>query len=87
MVEFVSYDGKWPCLCGGELTVRIDGEAVNLGRCLATGGFASFTDDWEETVGNGPWTVSVPEGYALYEAEITRLVNANVPWGCCGGCI
>lgn len=30
-VEFVSYSGKWPNLCSGELTLEIDGEEVAFG--------------------------------------------------------
>ena len=33
-VEFVSYTGKFPNLCSGVLTLRIDGENVKFGHCL-----------------------------------------------------
>lgn len=87
MVEFVSYDGKWPCLCGGTLTVRIDGEEVAFPHCLRSGGYAGFDADWEEVVTDGPWAVRLPDEYRELEAEVAKLANANVPWGCCGGCI
>ncbi len=32
MVEFVSYTGKWPNLCGGVLTLNIDGEIYKFGH-------------------------------------------------------
>lgn len=48
-VEFVSYTGKYPNLCGGVLTLRIDGEEVRFGHdyrvaesWLKDGNFESF---------------------------------------------
>ena len=47
-----------------------------------------FDDDWEENVEEGRWSiVDIPEEFAQYIGEITEVVNHNVPWGCCGGCI
>lgn len=86
-VEFVSYDGDYPNLCSGELVLRINGKEVSLGRCLCSGGSVWFDDDWCEHVGCGPWSVNVPEEFKQYEEEITNVVNENVPWGCCGGCV
>lgn len=88
MVEFVSYNGRYPNLCAGELVLRVDGEEVNFGKfCLESGGYVAFGDEWNEQVEKGPWSVNVPPQYAQYADEITEVVNANVPWGCCGGCI
>lgn len=86
MIEFVKYTGRYPCLCAGDLILRIDGEEVNLGDCLTSGGSCSY-DGELEWVAEGPWSVDVPPQYAQYTAEITEVVNSNVPWGCCGGCI
>ena len=88
MVEFVSYDGKYPCLCFGDLVVKIDGNEVNLGRCLRSGGECGFTSDWEEHVTKGDWKIDeLPEAYEKYRSEIEEVANENVPNGCCGGCI
>lgn len=88
MVEFVSYDGHYPCLCVGELILRIDGEEVNFEiGSLKSGGSVTFDEDYNECVVDGPWSVDVPPQYAQYTKEITEVVNANIPWGCCGGCI
>ncbi|MBR4316377.1 MAG: hypothetical protein IKP65_05375 [Alphaproteobacteria bacterium] len=32
MIEFISYTGKWPNLCRGVLTVKIDGKEIKFGH-------------------------------------------------------
>jgi hypothetical protein len=86
-VEFVSYGGDYPCLCVGTLVLAIDGELVSLENCLSSGGSVTFDDDWNEEITEGEWSVDVPEEYEHLKDEITSLVNSNVPFGCCGGCI
>ena len=89
MVEFVSYDGKYPNLCNGRLILRINGVVVDFGKyCLISGGRVCFDSDWCEHVSSGAWEViNIPEGYERYVKEITEVVNENIPWGCCGGCV
>lgn len=38
-VKFISYTGKYPCLCMGVLTLEIEGEKYKFGDI---GGFSSF---------------------------------------------
>lgn len=88
MVKFVSYDGKYPNLCSGTLILNIDGEDIIFPNyCLRSGGSAGFTSDWKEVVTQGEWSVDVPEQYKHLSQEIENVVNLNVPYGCCGGCI
>lgn len=88
MVEFVSYDGKYPNLCSGTLVLKIDGTVVEFPQfCMQTGGGVWFDDDWCEQVDYGPWSVCVPAEYAHLKEEIEDCVNENVDWGCCGGCV
>lgn len=87
MIEFVSYDGKWPNLCSGELVLRIDGKERRLHRVLKSGGMCGFTEHWDGYVEQGPWSVNLPEDLLGYKEEIERVVNKNVEWGCCGGCL
>ncbi len=91
MVEFVDYDGRYPCLCFGTLTLCIDGEKVTLpSGCLISGGEVTFDDDWEEDVERGRWIVDadvLPIKYRDYVEDIEECVNTHVPWGCCGGCV
>lgn len=88
MVKFIGYSGRYPNLCSGELFLEIDGKAVVLeSGCMSSGGSVGFTPDWDEVITSGEWSVSVPKEYSRYEDEINRVVNDNVPWGCCGGCV
>lgn len=87
-VKFISYDGYYPNLCSGTLVLEIDGEVVVFPKyCMNSGGSVSFDKDWNEEVEYGEWTVNIPEKYIKYKDEIHKVVNKNVPQGCCGGCI
>jgi len=96
-VKFVSYTGKYPCLCSGDLTLEIDGENVIFGSIInkRKGIYTSFwysggyiSADYEAYTGEWQIDVSkIPEEYRKYASEIDEVFNANVPYGCCGGCI
>lgn len=87
-IEFVSYDGKYPNLCSGTLILKINDEQVDLGHCLCSGGIVRYIRETEDfVVTQGEWSVDVPEKYEQYKEEITRVVNENVEFGCCGGCV
>lgn len=91
MVEFVSYDGKYPCLCMGTLTIKVDGKAYRFNHAMLSGGHicGGPSTDWDMWAEEGDWEVNLYEHPELepYKEEITRLVNENVEHGCCGGCI
>ena len=87
MVEFVSYDGAWPCYCSGEVILKIDGKEVSLGACLTSGGSVSFDYGRMEEIFKGPWIVDLPDGLEDYREEIEKCIDDNIPYGCCGGCI
>lgn len=91
-VEFISYDGHFPCLCSGTLILKINGQERKLEKYsdnfyMCSGGSVSFDENWSEEVESGPWSVSLPDDLEPYKDEIEALVNDNVPWGCCGGCV
>jgi hypothetical protein len=89
-VQFVDYTGGFPNLCRGVLTLLADGkEFVFPAGSLHSGGSVWFDDDWNEHVTDGDWEVTEwPPGFPeeLYE-EATDVINDNVPYGCCGGCV
>ena len=100
-VKFISYTGKYPNLCYGDLTLEIDGEKVIFGSVYdsrmnkrkgvypifwnsggyISGDYKAYTGEWEIYVSK------IPEEYRKYASEIDEVFNANVPYGCCGGCI
>ena len=90
-IEFVSYDGEYPNLCGGTLVLSVDGNVCETWYCLESGGGWDVDESGEEHVSTGPWKLykwKFDEYFTRSEMEeIERLVNENIPWGCCGGCI
>lgn len=87
-VKFISYTGEFPNLCSGILTLEIDGKVVKFPEyCMCSGGSVWFDEDYNDHVEYGDWSVKIPEEYSQYKEEILEVVNANVPKGCCGGCI
>lgn len=97
-IRFVSYTGAWPSLCAGILTLIIDGETVTFGpstsvekpmyaRFWRSGGYTNWATG--EVVERG-WCVcadELPEQYRAYADEIQEVMDANIPHGCCGGCL
>lgn len=100
-VEFVSYTGRFPNLCGGVLTLKIDGEEVCFGHDYTVinswktdGNYSEFWCsggglDSDYCSYQNEWEINVekiPEEYRKYASEIDYIFNSNVPYGCCGGC-
>lgn len=97
-IEFVSHTGKYPNLCSGVLTLKIDGELHEFGYGKGrhepfwkSGGECWFTNDYMDAhVSDAPWSIDVsvlPDKFKSYATEIDEVLNSSVPWGCCGGCI
>lgn len=88
MVEFVSYNGKYPNLCRGTLVIKVNGEEISLENYLFSGGRCWFDKDWANHVESGSWDISkLPDDLEQYRDEILEVVNENVEHGCCGGCL
>ena len=91
MVEFVSYDGRYPNLCRGTLKIKVNEKLYALNYCMCSGGKVWFDSSWGDHTEYGPWSINIDEStypeLLPYVDEITRVVNENVQWGCCGGCI
>lgn len=70
----------------GHLVIRVEGKIRHLNNALRSGG--GITNDYEEVI-EGPWEVDLEDYPDLepYKKEITDVVNENVGYGCCGGCI
>lgn len=101
MVEFVEYTGKYPNLCSGILTLKINGVVAKFGnvyksktalypRFWCSGGNCGFSNGYMESyINRGEWLYDggLPHFLKRYEGEIMRVFNENVPYGCCGGCL
>ena len=88
-VKFISYDGEYPNLCRGTLTLEIEGKEHALENVLVSGGCVCFDSNWQEDVSSGPWDIELDDYKELYpyKDEILKVVNENVKFGCCGGCV
>jgi hypothetical protein len=99
-IKFVSYDGGYPNLCSGMLTLEIDGEKKTFG-CIGTGcdylkfwssgGRCGFRNNYSDSyIEQDEWIIdknSLPDELKSSYKEIKELFNENVRWGCCGGCL
>ncbi|MBR2862968.1 MAG: hypothetical protein IKB97_05365 [Bacteroidaceae bacterium] len=85
-IKFISYDGEYPNLCSGTLVLEVDGVVRSAQRVLVSTGCINWEDD---TVTQSDWALSThaPQWMRDREEEVLAVVNANVPKGCCGGCI
>lgn len=100
-VEFINYTGEYPCLCSGEVTLKIDGEVVEFceykfksretGKpylSLSSGSSCGFNNDYTESyINNGDWEIELDPRYEDIKDIVLDLINKNVPYGCCGGCL
>lgn len=98
-VKFLYYTGKWPNLCSGELALEIKGEKVTFSPRGYVPNVGIYPCFWSSGGGLNPnyegtyqreWKIDVnkiPEEYRKYAAEIDKVFNENVEWGCCGDCI
>lgn len=93
MLEFISYDGKYPNLCSGRLTFKVDGKEYCIKYILSSGGCLYQDPEEGLTTKQGPWSIDTwnieeeyPELLPLVD-DLAKMVNEHVPQGCCGGCI
>lgn len=83
----IIYDGRYPNLCSGNLSVRIFGVLYKFPQfCLSSGGSASWDPGYVE---EGEWRVSSwpDEIPGNWHSVILDKINSDIHHGCCGGCI
>lgn len=86
----IQYSGEYPCLCGGCLSVEIDGKWWEFPSfCMSSGGSCFIDEDGDEVTTYGEWEIDkYPEGFPEdKKEEVLQMVNEQVEFGCCGGCI
>lgn len=100
-VKFIEYTGKYPNLCSGVLTLEINGKTYRFGNSYKgknllepfwnSGGSCGFRKNYSnEYVNKNEWIINandLPNELKQYVTEIDEVFNANVPFGCCGGCL
>ncbi|MDL2267960.1 hypothetical protein LJC46_08260 [Desulfovibrio sp. OttesenSCG-928-G15] len=87
-IVFISYDGSYPNLCSGTLKFKAGNEEFSWDHCLSSGGAVLFDDEWMEHISAGEWRVDFPDNFPeILRPAVVDMVNANVPLGCCGGCV
>ena len=100
-IKFISYSGKYPKLCCGILTLKIDDKIAKFGYDGKPENLNNYNRFW---VTQGAWTVwenntytastndwvlyepELPDVYKPYGKKLIDIFNQNVPKGCCGGC-
>ena len=86
-IEYIGIHEKPWALCGSTVILKINGQEIEFDHILGSGGSVSWGEDGDE-INIGPWCVgNLPEYLEKYEEEITKVINDNVEWGCCGRCI
>lgn len=88
----IDYNGKYPTLCSGNLKVTVDGKLWQFPPfCLYSGGgvWFDFGNERNEHVKYGEWTIcDWPENFPEKLKDVVmKKINAEIPYGCCGGCI
>lgn len=91
-IKFVDYTGKYPNLCSGILTIKVDAKQYQIGPyALNSGGNCGFYNNYKESyVNKGKWSIDkedIPEEIVHLKDKIEDLVNDNVSYGCCGSCL
>lgn len=93
-LEFMGYDGQYPQLCSGHLKFRANGKTFERYVWLLSGGRSYFDEKFDWHLEEGPW-LDICDFYLFetypelkeHKAEILKMINENVPHGCCGGCV
>ena len=101
-IKFISYTGRWPNLCHGELTLEVNGKRYKFGDSYSnpdnyesfwsSGGSCGFdgSNYSNSYITHNDWIINayyLPEELQQYTDEIAEVFNENVPQGCCGGCL
>lgn len=98
IAHFISYNGKFPNLCNGVLTLEINGKIITFSSSkdfeadykfdLYSGGYAGTSMDFKKGIlTEGPWELHLPSEFSEIEEDVQLQFNENVECGCCGGCL
>ena len=85
-ITLYSYDGEYPSVCMGTVTLRVGDNLREYRNLIESGGY--LTPDGDNI--QMPYTINeeeLEEDIRKYASYIRDLVNRSIPWGCCGGCL
>lgn len=78
-------------LCCGNIEVQIiplNKTYTSIFLCSGGGIICPEGEEWNLQPSSGPWDVTFCDDFPEeYKDEVVTLINAEIPWGCCGGCI
>ena len=88
----VHLDGKEISFGDETFLVRSKKKKPDYPGFWKSGGRVSFDKEWNADVSDGPWKISSEKPDYQEEIwnalpEILSVMNENVPFGCCGGCV
>jgi len=89
-LKFIGYNGEYPNLCSGILIMELDGKEITFPySCLQSGGSIWFDEEGFEHIEKGEWSISqFPKNFSKELKNYAKeLVNKNIEYGCCGGCV
>lgn len=100
-IKFINYDGCWPNLCRGILTLELDGIEMTFGdlygnpktdydRFWSSGGGVIEDADGGYHIEHGKWILEkdrLSKELIPFGDLLIKVFNENVEYGCCGGCI
>jgi len=83
----VTYDGSWPCACGGRLVISIgDREVYNKEFCCNSSGSCGVNEEGDESTVSGSLDWADAQTFPPYIRRAVAKVLDEVEV-CCGGCI
>jgi len=85
-IKFHSYNGEYPSLCKGTVKLLVEDEIREYDCLLISRGYVTA----EGELVYMPWEIDeeeLEEDIRRHASYIRDLVNKNIPWGCCGGCL
>lgn len=70
---------------------HVEFKEYRLDNVLESGGGCGFRNDYsDDYCYQGEWDIDeyyLPDELKPFKEEIKKIVNKNVTWGCCGGCL
>ena len=86
IIKIEKFEEKPWALCSSLVIMSVDGKQFRVR--LHTGGAVWFDEHWCEHVEDGPWSLwDIPDEFKHLKKELTDVINKEIIWGCCGGCV